>query len=236
MKKQILLFAFTSLLSVTVFSQTNQGSKFLGGSVSATISNNSNYYAMADGSSSSSSTQRYRISPSAGYFIADNFALGLSAGYTYSSYLSEYLYPSNNNYARFESNFSNSISLIPYARYYFNLTEKIAVFTQLNIGYAYDFGSGHTISQSSGNSNRNDYITKGSTFNTSLVPGINYFLNEKFALEATVGSLGYSKSKLISTPESGSGNTQTSNNSNLGLNFSMSSINIGFRYFIPAKS
>jgi hypothetical protein len=63
------------------------------------------------------------------------------------------------------------------------------------------------------------------------MPGLSYFISDKFELEAGIGLLGYTINHSTITPV-GNQNPQTLTNSNFGLNLTMSAISFGFKYYL----
>ena len=117
----------------------------------------------------------FKFTPSVGYFVTENIALGVSLGYT----------NSDNDYT--ESGYNektNTLSADIFGRYYFNPGSKFTVFGQLDLGYStskresYGFDS---------------YDING--FGAAVAPGINYWVSSHLALEASFGILGYATAK-----------------------------------------
>ena len=64
------------------------------------------------------------------------------------------------------------------------------------------------------------------------MPGLSYFISDKFELEAGIGLLGYTMTSSTSAPTTNTSDTQTVKNSNFGLNLTMSAISFGFKYYL----
>lgn len=151
---------FFIAIALFTFSNTNaqitKGNWMVGGSGSFTSYNSTNY------NNNIETTQTgygFNISPNLGYFIADNIALGSSAGFGFSN-------PSGSN------NNSHSYGLAPFVRYYFRKSEKV-INPFLQTSYGFSEGK----SDSGGLSNNSGYTVKG---------GSAIFFNSSVALELTL--------------------------------------------------
>lgn len=114
----------------------------------------------------------YSFSPGAGYFVNDNIAL--EAGLVVNKATMEI--EGDELEAK---GFGGSLA----AKYYFTPADKFSFFAGLGVGY---------LTQKVGNENTVDL----NTFSVAVIPGVNYFLNDNFALQASLGGLGYSSSKF----------------------------------------
>lgn len=145
-------------------------------------------------------TNGFTVSPRVGYFVSENIAVGVALGYT-----------STTDKAPGSEDIKNSMFEVgAFGRYYFTPASKFSLFGQLGVAYAtnkYEEG---------------DFEAKSNGFNIGLAPGINYFVSDHFALEATFGILGYSTSK----PD-GDG-AESTDTFDFGIN--MSNINFGVVY------
>jgi hypothetical protein len=70
--KKLLLLAAVSIFGLTASAQTEKGNVVLGGSV---------FYTSTENNPDNGKISSVGIIPNAGYFIADNFAVGLGLGY-----------------------------------------------------------------------------------------------------------------------------------------------------------
>lgn len=221
--KKILLATVALTLCITAHSQINKGTKFLGGNLNLSASSN-DYQSTGLISGSKSATTTFSVSPTAGFFIKENVAIGLSLGYNYSN-------SKNSSSSSTSNTTNNTISFNPYIRNYINLSDKALLFIQTSVSYAYGFGNNvNTVPGVVSVTDR----TETATIRAALVPGINYFLTNKWALETSIGSIAYSfayKNYIPNTTTSSS-STQTTTTSNFNFNLSMSTINIGVKYFI----
>lgn len=114
----------------------------------------------------------YNVSPSVGYFVTDNIALG--AGVTFGK---------SKMTIEDESVDVQSVGGNVGASYFFTPADKFSLFAGLGLGYnTSKVGNGETINLN--------------TFSVAVAPGFNYFLNDHFAVQASLGVLGYTSSKF----------------------------------------
>ena len=141
----------------------------------------------------------FNVSPKAGYFVTDNIAVGLSLGYTNGKTEEDGA----------EDIKINEFEVGAFGRYYFTPASQFSIFGELGVGYG-------TIKQEQG-----DAEAKYNGFNVGLAPGVSYFISKNFALEATVGLLGYKSVKNDDTDAK-------ADNFDLGLN--LGDVNFGLVY------
>ncbi len=119
------------------------------------------------------SSDTFVIAPSAGYFVNENFAVGLSATYSEASVAFDL---AEDNAEVDAKTFGGGV----FGRYYFTPANQFSFFGNLGVAYA-----------------STDFVgTDLNTFSVGLAPGINYFLSDCIAIEASVGVLGYSSAKF----------------------------------------
>ncbi|CAM1339645.1 outer membrane beta-barrel protein [Tenacibaculum aestuarii] len=130
-----------------------------------------------EGSPETSKYFSFNFSPKVGYTINDNLIIGLGVGYGYSK--SE----SGNGIGK-----GNSYQIFPYIKKHFPLGKKLTISLQGEFSYNY--------SEFSDNSLPNPNERNSNQYFIGIRPGMTYFLNKNIALEANIGSLGYSKTDL----------------------------------------
>jgi opacity protein-like surface antigen len=115
----------------------------------------------------------FTFKPQAGYFVTDNIAVGLAIGYSNTK---------EDNTVTITK--TSEFNFGAFGRYYFTPADKFSFFGELALGY---------LSQNQENIPLIGPSTtnKGSGFQIGVSPGINYFLNSHFAIETSVGLLGY---------------------------------------------
>lgn len=141
----------------------------------------------------------FTIMPAFGYFVSDNIAIGAELGLMTNKSKSGSTTTSN----------VNQFSAGVYGKYYFTPANQFSFFTKLGVG---------TFSWE----DKEVSNSKVNGFEVAFVPGINYFLSNCIALQASIGTLGYSTSK----PDvSGAESTDT-----FGFNLNLKDINFGVVY------
>ena len=137
----------------------------------------------------------YGLAPEFGYFVADNMAVG--AGLFFKGISMD------------DGDDKASLSIFginPYLRYYCLNKGNFKAYVQAGLTYATI--SGDMI---------NDMTM--SLFDISVMPGISYNLTEKFAINATLGSLGYGNLSIKDVDDSFS---------TFGLDLNLTSLKFGF--------
>lgn len=196
--------------------QIAKGTAYLSGSVG---------YSQEENNNDNSKVENFNVLPTVGYFVGTNLAVGLGVGY-------------NNDKATFttsgnigDASFTNeneitqdAFVVAPFVRKYWTLGDKLYIFGQLQVPM--QFGNVKTETSSvvtdgttvvtNSESVENKYTSIGVT----VKPGLDYFLNKNWTIEATIGEFGYNNFK----PE----NAEAINNYNFGLN--LSSVTIGVKY------
>ncbi|RZJ80545.1 MAG: hypothetical protein EOO47_07235 [Flavobacterium sp.] len=180
MKLRLLITGAICAMAFTVNAQTEKGNQLIGGSIGFVTLDN-------DQGSTRNKQRSYSIGPNYGYFIADNFALGLNANYGYNKMFSSYettiafngtLYP---NIVAQESK-SNSSNVGVFARYYVNINNDFKFFGQFNAGVG--FGRDR-------NYQRDPSTLKSTTYNASVSPSVAFFPTKKLAIELGFGLISY---------------------------------------------
>jgi len=192
-KSFILLFALV-IVSNWVKAQTSAGSMMVGGGIEfRSVSREGG--SLNDGSS-------FTFSPSFGYFITDNLAVGTSL-----------TLGSERTGTGDAKTVTTSFGVGPFVRYYkFTSNESLAIFGQAGIS----IGSGKT-DPAFGGVSRNNFLA------FSVFPGAAYFFNEHWAAELSITGF------LISTTDP---NTSNNDDKTTRVEFGLSSLSpsLGFRY------
>ncbi|MBW3519427.1 porin family protein [Flavobacterium sp. NKUCC04_CG] len=110
----------------------------------------------------------FSFSPQAGYFVNDNIAVGLKLGVSNS----KVTITENSDAVKV-----NELSIGAFGRYYFTPASKFSLFGQLGVDYT--------------NVDMKTRDVKADGFGIELAPGVSYFLNSNFAIEATWGLINY---------------------------------------------
>ncbi|MBL7828411.1 MAG: outer membrane beta-barrel protein [Saprospiraceae bacterium] len=156
---------------------TDRGRFILGTAVGfATNTSNVSYAGEVPGGVEEPQNTQWNIAPSIGYFLFDNFTLGIGMDYTSSS----------EKRVGEEKTKDADLLFGPFARYYFPFDDK-AIFLQANFGFG----------------NSSDNLTIGTTtqnINTNILavgagPGFTIFSNDGIGIEALV-KYNYARSKF----------------------------------------
>lgn len=130
------------------------------------------------------------FSGSVGYFIKDNWSLGVRLSYTHDNKQGIQLAltpPTESTENR------NIISFAPYLKKYFAISKKLGLSIQGELAYTYT-------EEETNNINVNTILNSTNAFAINLRPGITYFLSKNIALEGNIGVLGYEKSSTLEKP------------------------------------
>ncbi len=218
------LTAALLVLSMCTFSQENKNRFMINGSV-----HYSNEH-LTDKMNSSNYSDSYGNNSGGvnfGYFLSNNFAVGISGAINRSITKNR----SNTNGLDRDYNYTEKDCGI-FARYNHPFKSgKLGFFLQLGVHYLW--GDEHTIffhNINSGSVIASEVSKKHMGFLAILNPGIIYFINNKFSIESSLGSI-----------YSGSDNVKYSNGPTnekkfrLGADFYLTTINLGFTYYFGGK-
>ncbi|KAA2218833.1 outer membrane beta-barrel protein [Maribacter flavus] len=127
-------------------------------------------------------TTGVQIAPHLGYLVKDNLQIGLGLRYAHNKNENAFLSPTTNNIIY---STSNSIGATPYIRFYKGIGKQLSLYVQGEMGYDRIW------------TNTDDPIdsgneSKGYNMFLGIRPGITYFIGNKWALESSIGALGYS--------------------------------------------
>ncbi|ALR30499.1 MULTISPECIES: outer membrane beta-barrel protein [Chryseobacterium] len=213
--KKVLLAGAVALFGLSN-AQIAKGTAYLSGSVgySQEETNNGNY-----------KKEDFNVLPRVGYFVGTNLAVGVGVGYQTSktTETSTAFLPGTTVVS--EDIIKNPAFVVePFVRKYWTLSDKLYIFGQLAVPM--QFGktevesttvatTGSTTATTS-NSSEAKYTQVGVT----VKPGLDYFLNKNWSIEATIGEFGYNNYK----PKDG----DATNNYTFGLN--LSSVTFGVKY------
>ena len=107
----------------------------------------------------------------------------------------------------------------PFIRRYFSITEKL-----------YLYGDLVTLYEISKNKYKNpNYDTNGSLIQVSLQGGVAYFINSRWGITSSFGSVFYSHSKTDRK------NADSYTNSNYGISLQANTFSLGFQYYLRNK-
>lgn len=211
--KKVLLTALVAAfgLTGTAYAQFTQGTISVGGGVS--------FSSVKSEIQSGNTTVEYpkesyfELSPSVGYFLADDLEAGLQIGLSSAGEESNAL---GNEYSR-----TSSLFIVgPYVRKYFTLSETAAFFGEASIG----FGGGKTRMESDNASVEYDNV---SAFSLGITPGFMYRPTNRVGIQLSAGLLGYNSLKI----EDFDGDEETYTESDFGLNLNLRDVSLGVKLF-----
>ncbi|MXS71809.1 outer membrane beta-barrel protein [Flavobacteriaceae bacterium W22] len=168
-------------------------------------------YSSTENNNDDTKVENFAVVPTVGYFVAPNLAVGLGVGYA-----------SANEKETFQNGFDkytqSAFVVEPFVRKYWTLSEKLYIFGQLSVPM--EFGN-EKMEENLNNTTVSNKVNYNA-FGVSVKPGLDYFLNKNWTIEATIGEFGYSTFKY---DVDGAKNV---NNFNFGLN--LANVGIGVKY------
>lgn len=207
MKKVFLIIALGAFF-LSSNAQTTQGSILVGAGFGFNSSNEKN----KDGDFTSKSSNS-NLFVGGGYFLVDKLAVGIDLNFGGGSRSSNQDLDSD-----LEKTTFTTVGISPFGRYYYMLDDKFGFFGQLAVPIL-----------SASNKFEGDKTGSSLTTGLEIKPGLVFFPNPKFGIEASIGLIGFT-----GTTEKDKDGNKTGSNSN--VNFGASSatqlFNLGFRYYI----
>jgi len=209
MKPQFFLFVcIASLLAVTSAAQVTSSGNFLLGSTIGFSAASSNITQEATGGVSteeSPNSTRINFAPSVGYFLFDDFALGIRMDYTLNR-----VEEANNDFTE-----DSDVLFGPFARYYLPITETNDMYLFAEAGFG--FGNARDVKELETGDQR---ITTN-LFAFGIGPGITVIASNAIGLEAVV-KYNFARSEFDTQIAGVNANTTTKTNQigiSLGLQF-----------------
>ena len=164
----------------------------------------------------------FQFAPAAGYFFADNLALGLSLSYTARSEEITRTGPGSTSPNALDA--STFLRVGPCGQYYKMLSDQFGVLGTLGLGYQSCFAP----SYSSGGGSGAVMETNTSGGYVSLTPGVIFFPVPKFGISASIGGLGYDR---LNIKRSDDADGRSRSTSSVGASFGLSELRFGGTYF-----
>lgn len=213
--KKLLLAGAVALFGLSN-AQIAKGTAYLSGSVG---------YSQEESNRGDLKVENFNVLPTVGYFVNTNLAVGVGIGYQTEKTTSTTTTTLFNTTVVNENVTKKPAFVVaPFVRKYWTLSDKLFIFGQLAVPM--QFGKTEVESSSvatTGNSvvtNSTSTEAKYTQIGVTVKPGLDYFLNKNWSIEATIGEFGYSNYK----PKDG----DATNNYNFGLN--LSSVTFGVKY------
>ncbi|MCA6066141.1 porin family protein [Chryseobacterium sp. RG1] len=200
--KKLLLASAIALFGLSN-AQIAKGTTYLSGVVN---------YSSTQDNNTDSKVEKFTITPTVGYFVGTNLAVGLGVGYTTATNTS------TSPISTVETKISDDAFVVkPFVRKYWTLGDKLYIFGQLEVPMAF----GKEKSEYSGTASQYNTENKYTSIGVNVKPGLDYFLNKNWSIEATIGEFGYNNFKYKDLDKS-------TDNFNFGLN--LSSVTFGVKY------
>lgn len=213
--KKLLIASAVALFGLSN-AQIAKGTVYLSGTVG---------YSQVESNNGDTKKENFNVLPTAGFFVAPNFAVGLGVGFQTQK-------DTNVNTATLGNITTVSTNevkqpafvIAPFARKYWTLSDKLYFFGQLAVPM--QFGKTETETSSVSTNGTTTVSTSTSTeakytqVGVTVKPGLDYFLNKNWTIEATIGEFGYNNFK----PKDG----DAVNNYSFGLN--LANVGIGVKY------
>jgi opacity protein-like surface antigen len=196
--KKLLMAASIAVFGLSAAQSTGlQGTSFVSGQVQYNRTENNNNNASQDS---------FAILTTVGTFITPSIVIGGAIGYQSTT--------AEQTVGAIKSkNTDGAFVIMPFARKYWGLGEKLYFFGQLDVPLAF----GKVKQEVTGlASNSTNYTS----FGVNVRPGLDYIVNSNWTFETTIGQFGYNSTK----PEGG----KSIDNYGFGLN--LSSITFGVKY------
>jgi outer membrane protein W len=147
-------------------------------------------------------TNEFNISPSVGFFVSDNIAVGARLGYT--------SVKTDDGFG--DDVTSDMFSIGAFGRYYATPANQFSMFVELGFNY----------NSTTDNDGTGGEDFKSNGFDIALAPGISYFVSDNWAIEASIAALRYETNK----PDTDGAEATT----DFGLNVDFSNVAIGVIY------
>ena len=175
---KVFVITLCVLSSVSAVAQIEQGTWMLGGSAGISSSKNNISF---PGSDVEIKTRTGTLSPNVGYFLADRFASGVIVSFTKTR--------SENSVNEIDSR-TSTFGFGPSFRYYFPLSEKVALFPRVSYIFQKTVQHGAIFDPVSGGVIEETDKTKSGTLNAG--GGLTYFLNKNIGVEGILNYQAYS--------------------------------------------
>jgi opacity protein-like surface antigen len=180
-------------------------------------------YSQKENNNDDSKVESFKVLPTVGYFVGTNLAVGLGVGYK-----SDKTTETTNNslIVSEDKNTESAFVVAPFVRKYWTIADKLYIFGQLEVpmefGQVKEEGTATTTiggtTTTASTSTKSNYTSIG----VNVKPGLDYFLNKNWSIEATIGEFGYNTSKFDTD------GAKSVNNYKFGLN--LSSVTFGVKY------
>lgn len=226
MKKTILSAVLVAAAHLAQAQSIPAGTVSLGGNVGySRATGNSSYSINGTTYSSETTSSQFSFSPSVGFFVADNLALGINLGYSASRRPYTTSTGTNN---QVKPDPTTTFRLGVYGQYYKMLTEQFGILGTLGVGFQ------NQRDYNLNNNGNNPVILeyKSSGYYADLTPGIVFFPIPKLGLTASIGSLSFNRLNYDFPSNAGTApNGYENKSSTFGASFGLSQLLFGGTYY-----
>lgn len=204
MNKKIIMMAVLCAIGTAATAQLEKGKVMIGGNVS--------YYKDISRNGLEPEMSSNSISPTAGLFLKDNLAIGTSIRYVRSF---------SGDLGNFER--QTNYALIPFVRYYLNITTDFKFFTEFMV----IAGMGRSKGLRSYDNQR--FKRKTQEFGAAIAPGLAFLPAKRWSVDLRFNLLDYTNSRVKNTsPYAERTRYVKSDNFNFGLNTSNPSVGVHY--------
>ncbi|WP_300670119.1 OmpW family outer membrane protein [Soonwooa sp.] len=176
--KKLLLFGALALFGA-MNAQTEKGSWVIGGSTTLGFTTATSKYKYQGESADGPKVSSISVTPSVGYFVANNIAIGLDLGISSVTQKNE-----EDLYS--EKNTTTTIAVMPTASYYFKSASNIIPYLGVGVGYA----SSNNKNTYTENGNTNTDEGKVSGFAYKAKGGVVFLLNQNVGIDVGLSYMG----------------------------------------------
>ena len=170
--------------------------------------------------------RQFTFSPAVGYFVADNLAVGLNVGYV--SQGQSYTQTPSTGGGNSDPDPTVTFRIGPYVQYYKMFSEQFGAYG--TVGTGYESQTDHSTSYDPYGNPRTSEI-KEAGYYAALTPGIVFFPIPKFALSASIGSLGYNRLKIDPPKGANVPSGYEHSVSDFGLSFGLDQLQLGGTFY-----
>lgn len=225
MNKYFLFICFILLCSLSN-AQTSEGRFLIGTSINYTNQINDNYDAQGNLNGLQLTNNNLSIYLQAGYMATDFLAIGLSANYVDNKVVNQNL-PAT----QFTS-ISKTWYYGIFGRTYTRITEKLYFNNSLSISI--QSGTNNAVTDSIKAGSQTPTSLKVSGYIINYAPGLSYFLNDWFSINASIGVASYDH--LTTTITSGSFTGTSTSNGQFNLSVPLANFNFGIDFYFGKAS
>ncbi len=195
MKPQLFIMAALCAIGLAANAQTEKGKRFINGSIGFTSNKNSQTVSASPTYSTEQKTEAFNIVPRFGYFVADNWTIGLGAGYSRSKSTANTVNSTSSAIILASQTAKQHVfSIEPFVRKYVDVADKFKFFGELNIGVGFGKAVNRAVYGAPINSDQEDSY-KLTSYGAALAPGFAFFPSKKWAIEFSFPLANYRKTK-----------------------------------------